>query len=62
MLEFYKMILLKVSFDRNLFFKEIKKSIQMLNSVDLVSFQIWCYKEFGAKYKRELDKAFIPLK
>jgi len=58
MIDFYKMILSKVAFDKSLLIKEIGKSIQMLNSVDLVSFQIWCYKEFGKKHEMELDLLF----
>lgn len=62
MIDFYKLILSKVAFDKNLFLKEVRKSIKALNTVDLVSFQIWCYQEFGIKYKKELDLVFIPLK
>jgi hypothetical protein len=62
MIEFYKFILSKVAFDKSLFLKEIRKSIKGLNSVDLVSFQIWCYREFGSKYQRELDLAFIAVR
>ncbi len=59
MLDFYKMILSKVSFDKNLLIKEIKKSLKQLSSIDIVDLQIWCYREFGHLYKKELDLLFV---
>lgn len=58
-LEFYKFIISKVAFDKILFLKEIRKSIEKLNNVDLVTLQIWCYREFGNQFKKELDSIFI---
>ena len=46
MLEFSKQILLKVSFDRNLFYKELKKSISWLQNDDVEKLKIWCLSSF----------------
>ena len=46
MLEFSKQILLKVSFDRNLFHKELKKSIGWLQNDDVEKLKIWCLSSF----------------
>lgn len=47
MLKFCKTILKKVSFDKSLFRKELKKSILMLQKKDIVAFKIWCLSCFG---------------
>ena len=47
MLKFCKTILKKVSFDKSLFRKELKKSILMLQKKDVVAFKIWCLSCFG---------------
>ena len=46
MLEFSKQILLKVSFDRNLFHKELKKSINWLKNDEIEKLKIWCLSSF----------------
>ena len=46
MLEFSKEILLKVSFDRNLFHKELKKSINWLQNDEIEKLKIWCLSSF----------------
>ena len=46
MLEFSKQILLKVSFDRNLFHKELKKSINWLHNDEIEKLKIWCLSSF----------------
>lgn len=46
MLEFSKQILSKVSFDRNLFHKELKKSISWLKNDDIEKLKIWCLSSF----------------
>ena len=46
MLEFSKQILLKVSFDRNLFHKELKKSINWLQNDEIEKLKIWCRSSF----------------
>ena len=46
MLEFSKQILSKVSFDRNLFDKELKKSISWLKNDEIEKLKIWCLSSF----------------
>tara|TARA_B110000495_G_C22802264_1_gene468610 strand:+ start:518 stop:703 length:186 start_codon:yes stop_codon:yes gene_type:complete len=46
MLEFSKQILSKVSFDRNLFDKELKKSISWLKNDEVEKLKIWCLSSF----------------
>lgn len=47
MLNFCKTILKKVSFDKYLFKKELRKSILMLQKKELMAFKIWCLSYFG---------------
>lgn len=47
MLEFSKQILRKVSFDKLLFKKELKKSIRWIKKKELVSFKIWALITFS---------------
>lgn len=48
MLRFSKSILQKVSFDKALFRKELKKSISWLNRKELINLKVWCLATFGA--------------
>ncbi len=50
MLELSKKILHKVSFDKQLFKKELKKSLYWLNKKDGNSLKIWCLSAFS-QYK-----------
>lgn len=47
MLKFCKTILKKVSFDKYLFKKELRKSILMLQKKELMAFKVWCLSCFG---------------
>ena len=47
MLEFSKKILLKVSFDKTLFQKELQKSIRWVNKKDLTLLKIWSLTSFS---------------
>ena len=47
MLRFCKAVLQKVSFDKILFKKELKKSISWLNKEELIMLKIWCLSTFG---------------
>ena len=46
MLEFSKKILIKVSFDKSLFKKELKKSTTWLNKKDIAKLKIWTLISF----------------
>jgi hypothetical protein len=51
MLEYTKLILEKVSFDRRLFEKELKKAIRYLIEPELRELELWCMERFGLRYK-----------
>jgi len=48
MLEYVKAVLLKVSFGRALFEKELRKGYGWLEGGELRQLRQWCYEEFGA--------------
>lgn len=59
MFELTKKILVKVSFDPQLFQKELMKAIRwMSNAEEIQRLREWCIKEFGAKYPTIVHKAF----
>ncbi len=59
MLEYFKTILSKVSFDRKLFEKELKKAIRSLVKEELRDFKKWCYDKFGNIYGQVLEEQFL---
>ena len=59
MLEYVKTILKKVSFDRKLFEKELKKAITSLVAEEVNKLQVWCYRTFGQIHKSILNRCFI---
>lgn len=58
MLEYVKMILQKVSFDRQLFEKELKKALQTLVGDEVSQLKQWCYAQFGRMYRVVLNRCF----
>jgi len=58
MLEYLKTILQKVSFDQNLFEKELKKAIRSLIPEELQELKTWCYDKFGTSYQSILNRCF----
>ena len=59
MLEYAKLILIKVSFSKNLFEKELRKAIRSLTLADeLIQLREWCYEQFAKRYRTLLDRAF----
>ncbi len=57
MLEYYKEILEKVSFDPQLFEKELKKAISHLWEDEARELILWCRKHFGYE-KLQLEARF----
>lgn len=51
MLEYSKTILEKVSFDRSLFEKELRKALKMLVDCDRQELQQWVLQKFGYQYQ-----------
>ena len=58
MLEFCKKILTKVSFDRLLFKKELKKAISRLSKEDIPALKNWCVQQFGTIYGDIIQESF----
>ena len=61
MLEYIKLILLKVSFSKILFEKELRKAIRTLVPTELLQLRNWCYEEFATRYRSLLDRHFAPV-
>ena len=47
MLKYAKEVLTKVSFDAQLFEKELKKAIKLLVPGEISELRKWCYEKFG---------------
>ena len=60
MLEFSKKILRKVSFDKNLFRKELQKSTMWLNKKEVITLKIWALTTFS-QYKNTILEVFDKL-
>lgn len=58
MLDYIKLILLKVSFSRSLFEKELRKALRQVQPADFAELKAWCYAQFGRIYRRILKAAF----
>jgi len=61
MLDYMKIILLKVSFNRVLFEKELRKTLKMLVPTEVPDFRSWCYQQFARIYRRVLKRVFGEL-
>ena len=58
MLDYVKMILLKVSFNKVLFEKELRKALLVLLPGELPDFRSWCYQHFARIYRKVLKRVF----
>ncbi|MEA3480147.1 MAG: hypothetical protein U9R60_18330 [Bacteroidota bacterium] len=58
MLEYTKTILQKVSFDKSLFQKELKKSIKWLRKEEILTLYAWCMLTFGETYGELIRDVF----
>ena len=61
MYEYTKEILTKVSFDRALFKKELKKAVRWLKNEERSLLQAWCIATFGAVYHDIIAEVFKSL-
>ena len=61
MLEYVKTILLKVSFDKMLFEKELRKSFKFLVADELLQLKQWCYDQFSSRYLLIINRVFARL-
>ena len=63
MIEFTQKILKAVSFDKQLFQKELIKALKWITDAEEVKkFQEWCIVEFGAKYPKIITATFSMVK
>lgn len=58
MLKYTKTILQKVSFNRDLFNKELKKSLNWLRKEEVMVLKTWCVINFGAVYMDVINEVF----
>lgn len=61
MLEYTKLVLRKVSFSRELFGKELRKSIKWLKKEEKLVLQSWCLITFGDIYGDVIQETFKQL-
>jgi hypothetical protein len=61
MLEMSKTILQRVSFDPNLFQKELTKALKWLRYDEKLLLKVWCLSTFGHVYKELILDAFRTL-
>ncbi len=57
-LEYVKTVLQKVSFDKFLFEKELRKGLKILMIDDISEFRTWCYEKFSDRYQGILNQHF----
>jgi len=58
MLNYFKTVLAKVSFDARLFEKELRKAIKTLMVDELQELRVWCYANFG-NHEAILNRCFV---
>ena len=58
MLTLTKTILTKVSFDKALFAKELKKSFKWLKKEQIEELKMWCYEKYYGMYPEVIKAAF----
>lgn len=58
MFEYTKQILTKVSFDKVLFRKELRKAIQWLKKDERKMLMVWCLTTFGHRYGDIINEVF----
>lgn len=59
MLEYVKTILVKVSFDKMLFEKELRKAFRVLVKEEIEQLKQWCYDQFSGVYLIILNRVFL---
>ena len=58
MLDYFKTILGKVSFDILLFEKELKKALKTLVEDEIEELKAWCYAQYGESHQLVLQRCF----
>ena len=58
MLEFKKSILTKVSFDLELFEKELRKAVRWIGPSEIIELRDWCYNQFDENFSPIFNRVF----
>lgn len=58
MFEMYKYILAKVSFDKNIFKKELTKAATRLKEEEIIELRKWCAENFNKQYQGLFEEVF----
>ncbi len=58
MLELSKTILKRISFDKKLFKKELRKSLNWIKPDEKTLLKVWCLAQFGHLYKDVILETF----
>lgn len=58
MLKYTETVLQKVSFNKDLFKKELKKSMRWLKKDEIIVLQTWCVLNFGSIYMDVINEVF----
>lgn len=58
MLKYTKTVLQKVSFNRDLFKKELQKSVSWLRKDEVTVLKTWCVLTFGSIYMDVINEVF----
>ena len=59
MLDYFKTILDKVSFDLKLFEKELRKALKTLVAEEIEELRNWCFKNYGDSHQLVLERCFV---
>jgi hypothetical protein len=59
MVNYFKTILARVSFDAKLFEKELRKAINQLIAEELEELKKWCYSNYSGQYELVLNRCFV---
>ncbi|MFQ3575703.1 MAG: hypothetical protein SNJ77_04635 [Cytophagales bacterium] len=59
MLNYIKLILDKVSFDKHLFEKELRKALKSLMPNEINQLKEWCVQKFGNDHSQIIHKCFV---
>lgn len=59
MLNYFKTVLKKVSFDARLFEKELRKAIKTLIAEEVQELRNWCYANYGSQHGAVLNRCFV---
>ena len=58
MLDYVKTILIKVSFDKSLFKKELEKSLKWLETEEILKLKDWVVEKYNHMYKDIISETF----